>query len=114
MNNPNTESRFLSRCTRRALLALIGVAGPLAWLTAVADEDQSTTTMRWDIIHVASFSPLTIDAGGQASAKANNGASITLTGAGTFVVYNSSGRAYAATGGGTWQTFDEHTNLTAS
>jgi len=115
MNNPNTESRFVPRGANRALLALLlGIAvGPSASLTAIADEGDDVTTMRWDIIHVASFSPLTIDAGGQASAKANNGAWITLTGAGTFLV-TSTGRAYAATGAGGWQTFDEHTNLTAS
>ena len=95
MNNPDTRSRFTPRGARHALVALLlGIAvGPLARLTAIADEGDDVTTMRWDLIHVASFSPLTIDAGGQASAKANNGAWITLTGAGTFLV-TSTGRAY--------------------
>src|SRR6266581_356128 len=95
MNNPDTESRFTARVTRRALVALLlGIAvGPLARLTAIADEGDDVTTMRWDIIHVPSFAPLTIDAGGRASAKANNGSWITLTGAGTFLV-GSGGRAF--------------------
>jgi len=115
MNNPDTRSRFTPRGARHALVALLlGIAvGPLARLTAIADEGDDVTTMRWDLIHVASFSPLTIDAGGQASAKANNGSWITLTGAGTFLV-GSGGRAFVGRGGGTWQTFDVHTNLTAS
>jgi len=41
--------------------------------------------IRWDIVHFTSFSPPTFEAGGFASAHANDTTTITLTGSGTFV-----------------------------
>jgi hypothetical protein len=60
------------------------------------------TTMRWDIISV-NFATGTLSAGGQASARANDGSKITLTGSGNF--HSNPGKSQAVTGGGTWTTF---------
>ena len=101
---------------RRAFLTLVAsiALAPLACLTSGADDDHGATKMRWDLIHITNFSPLTIFAGGQASAKAVDGSWITLTGQGTFLVNEGEGRSQAVTGGGTWETFDVNSNLTAS
>jgi hypothetical protein len=67
---------------------------------------------RWDIISI-DFATSTINAGGSASAIANDGSTITLTGEGTFnAASNFSNRN--VTGGGTWKTFDPSGNPTAS
>ena len=59
---------------------------------------------RWDIISLG-VEPLTFNPGGEASATAPDGETITLTGSGTFVAPNgSNGASSAVTGGGTWQT----------
>ena len=57
--------------------------------------------LRWDIISV-DFASGTLSAGGVASADANDGSKITLTGSGTF----GTGGDDEVTGGGTWETFD--------
>src|SRR2546425_9717402 len=57
---------------------------------------------RWDIISV-DFATGTLSAGGMASAAANDGSKITLTGSGTFGVGEDDG----VTGGGHWTTFNE-------
>jgi hypothetical protein len=57
--------------------------------------------MRWDIITV-DFATLTLSAGGAASARANDGSKITLTGSGTY--RSNPGNPQDVTGGGTWQT----------
>jgi len=57
--------------------------------------------MRWDIISV-DFATGTLSAGGIASARANDGSEITLTGSGTF--RSNPGNPQDVTGGGTWQT----------
>jgi hypothetical protein len=67
---------------------------------------------RWDIISV-DFAAHSLSAGGQASAIANDGSSITLTGEGTFNAASNFGNRNV-TGGGTWQTFDSIGNPTAS
>src|SRR3989442_2619487 len=58
--------------------------------------------MRWDIISV-DFGTGTVSAGGEASARANDGSKITLMRSGT----DRSNPAHApdVTGGATWQTF---------
>jgi hypothetical protein len=62
--------------------------------------------VRWDIISVNFAPPFTIAAGGIASATANDGSHITLTGSGTFVApAGGDGTSSAATGGGTWTTY---------
>jgi hypothetical protein len=60
--------------------------------------------VRWDIISI-DFAAHTISAGGHASAIAQNGQTINLTGSGTFVAGRKVGDRHV-TGGGTWQTFD--------
>jgi len=61
--------------------------------------------IRWDIHHNTSFSPPTFEAGGFASAFANDNSSITLTGSGTFVApAGGDGTSRAVTGGGDWAT----------
>jgi hypothetical protein len=57
--------------------------------------------MRWDLISI-NFSTGTVSAGGIASARANNGSEITLTGSGTF--RSNPGNPQDVSGGGTWQT----------
>jgi len=62
--------------------------------------------VRWDIMSVNFVPPFTIAAGGIASATANDGSHITLTGSGTFVApAGRDGTSSAATGGGTWTTY---------
>jgi hypothetical protein len=86
--------------------------------TVKAGEDEGST-FRWDITHLSSFTPVTVNAGGSASALSNDCATvmmvttcakITVTGSGTF-------RPEApddVSGGGTWQTFDKTGASTAS
>jgi hypothetical protein len=63
--------------------------------------------IRWDIHHNTSFSPPTFEAGGFASAHANDPSTITVSGSGTFVApAGGGGTSSAVTGGGSWETFD--------
>src|SRR3989454_9902845 len=59
--------------------------------------------MRWDIVSI-DFGTGTASAGGVASARANDGSKITLTGSGAY--RSNPGNPQDVTGGGTWQTFD--------
>ncbi len=59
--------------------------------------------MRWDIVSI-NFGTGTASAGGVASARANDGSKITLTGSGTY--RSNPGNSQDVTGVGTWQTFD--------
>ena len=75
-------------------------------LTSLTDRAAAGTgnhLMRWDIISV-DFSTGTLSAGGVASARANDGSKITLTGFGTF--RSNPGNPQDVTGGGMWTTFD--------
>lgn len=68
--------------------------------------------MRWDIVSV-DFATGTVSAGGQASARAEDGSKITLTGAGTF--RSNPGKSQNVTGGGNWTTFaPDGTTVTGS
>src|SRR6266516_5396280 len=61
--------------------------------------------VRWDIISlVGGAPPGPINPGGQASASAPDGDTITLTGSGHFVAPASGGGSGAVDGGGTWST----------
>ncbi|HLJ14203.1 MAG TPA: hypothetical protein VKV15_06875 [Bryobacteraceae bacterium] len=61
--------------------------------------------VRWDIISV-NFVASTVAAGGMASATANDGSYITMTGSGTFVAPGGGdGTSSAVTGGGNWITY---------
>src|SRR5206468_2923839 len=58
--------------------------------------------VRWDIVIVA---PPTVSSGGTASAQAQDGSTITMTGSGTFVAPGGgSGSNGSTTGGGMWTT----------
>lgn len=69
---------------------------------------QQASKMRWDIITLPSFTPLTIKAGGAAFASANDASYIKLTGSGTF----GPGVADPVTGSGEWTTFDSGSKAT--
>src|SRR6266851_8112948 len=68
---------------------------------ANGDGDHKGTTYRWDIVKITSFNPPTVNEGGFASALANDGSRITVTGNGTFEPREPD----AVTGGGNWTTF---------
>ncbi len=92
-------------------LALLGV--PVLALAAVLPLSASADGAQhvsWDIISVSPVPlapPLTFNPGGVASAQTPEGATITLTGSGTFVApAGGNGGSGAVTGGGTWETFD--------
>lgn len=92
------------RVSRRQVLKGAGAVGVLGALgspaTVFADEGEGEGRVRWDIISV-NFATLTLSAGGVASARANDGSKITLTGSGTF----RPGESEDVTGGGTWHAF---------
>jgi len=69
-----------------------------AWLAPTAARAEQFG-LRWDIIHVSRFNPVTLQPGGQASASEDSDDwKLTLTGSGTFVP----GQPEKVTGGGTW------------
>ena len=81
---------------------ILGAALSLLPVLVVADTRDDAATIRWDIIHIVTFSPTgnVIAEGGMASALAQNKSMITLTGSGTFTL----GDSDDVTGGGTWKT----------
>ncbi len=81
-----------------------GATGPDA-VTGGSATGRSAEHVRWDIISVINFDPLTLGPDGVAFALAPNNLTIKLTGSGTFVAPASGGGASAVTGGGTWETF---------
>lgn len=101
------KSRQLSRRQVLKGAGAIGVVGALGIPTTVL---AGGARVRWDIISV-NFATGTLSAGGKASARANDGSMITLTGSGTF---HGSGDDDAVTGGGMWWTFDPSGTATAN
>src|SRR2546422_4587439 len=93
------------RVHRRWFLAIAVLLLPLFLLVvAKARGDREETTVRWDIISLQPpppAAPRNVLPGGFASARANDGSKITLTGSGTF----EPGEADDVTGGGRWKTF---------
>ena len=91
------------RISRRQVLQAVGAVGALGALgvpTAVfaeGDDEGEETRVRWDIVSI-DFVKGTISAGGRASAIAQDGSTLTLTGSGTF----EPGDPDDVTGGGTW------------
>jgi hypothetical protein len=82
--------------------SLILLALPLIFAIAGAGgDDHKGTTYRWDLIKILNFNPPTLLEGGFASALANDGSRITVTGHGTFEPREPD----AVTGGGNWSTF---------
>lgn len=69
----------------------------------------AATRVRWDIISV-DFSRIALRAGGPASARANDGSIITITGSGTFFP----GSFIPPTGGGSWETRDANGVVTGN
>ena len=92
-----------------AVLLVVVLLGSALFVTRTSATGQK---YRWDIISV-DFAAASISAGGNASAIANDGSSIKLTGEGTFIAASNFGNG-DVTGGGTWQTFDSSGNPTAS
>ncbi len=97
-----------------SLFSLIAVISAPPGGSAKDREREEAAHVRWDIVLV-DFSKFTLSAGGQASAFAEDGSSITLTGSGTFVAPSGDDdEESAVTGGGTWQTFDPKDKSTGS
>ena len=92
-----------------ALVASAVLSWPL--LAAVgANDEREEARVRWDIVHFTSFAPPTFEKGGIASARANDGSTLMLTGSGTFEV----GESEEVTGGGMWATFSPTGSPTGS
>jgi len=92
---------LVSQHTIRVLLGIVVLVSS-GFASSIAGA--ANLLIRWYIPSV-SFTPLTLSPGGHASARANDGTSITLTGAGTF--RSNSGKPQDVTGGGTWETLAE-------
>jgi hypothetical protein len=90
--------------TRRQILkgaGAAGVLGALAMPTGVlADEETSEHRVRWDVASI-DFTAFSVNPGGHASARSNDGDRITITGSGTFPNVRNKCRR-DVTGGGTW------------
>jgi hypothetical protein len=86
---------------KRRLLLAIAVLAPTLTVSKVKG-DTDDVQVRWDIVHISDFSLPVLNAGGQASARAEDNSKLTVTGTGTFKPWDPNG----VTGGGTWQTFD--------
>ena len=88
------------RWFRKSLILLVL---PLIFALAGAnrDGDRKETTYRWDIVNIPNSNPPTVFEGGFASALANDGSSITVTGHGTFEPREPD----EVTGGGAWTTY---------
>ena len=91
-----TEARPISR------LVLVSLAVLLAMTVASPVVRGQAQHVRWDIASI-SLPGVTLNPGGQASAKDNINDTITLTGTGTFVApAGGGGTSSAVTGGGSW------------
>jgi hypothetical protein len=88
---------------KRLLMAFAGVGLLFAIAIALNAASGPAAQVRWDIVTIATGSPLP---GGVASALADDGSHITISGSGTFVApAGGNGTSGAATGGGTWAVF---------
>lgn len=96
---------------RKRVSALVGIVGVLTALAlavfgfaAGAVGGNGNNLMRWDLISLDTVAGQhTISPGGTASALAQNGEKLTLTGSGTF--RSNPGRAQDVSGGGDWTTY---------
>jgi hypothetical protein len=107
----------LAKTTKRKELVLWFVAGVAVAIiiSAGATPAGAAQRIRWDIANTNfTTTPLTVSAGGIASALANDGSLITLTGSGTFLTSPGRFSAVALGGGGTWKTFDAAGGSTGS
>jgi len=97
--------RLRAKICGLAAALTVGAAVMLLTSLASAGSDGGAQHVRWDIIHLAGGAPPgPFTPGGEASATAPDGDTITLTGTGTFVAPASGGGTGAVTGGGTWRT----------
>jgi hypothetical protein len=85
------------KCARGWFLGIV-----VGLFSLAAAGEVRAQTAQWDIISISSFSPLTVNPGGVASALAEDGSQISVTGEGTFVVE----KPAMVTGGGVWLTRD--------
>jgi hypothetical protein len=97
-----TSRKRSSIAVLTAMLLSVFLGGAL--VTGSAGASGPHPKVRWDILSI-DFAAHTANAGGPASAIAQNGSMITLTGRGTFVAGRKVGDRHV-TGGGTWQAFD--------
>lgn len=95
----------------RNLTFLVTALGLSLVLTGFATPAQAADHVRWDLVNVLGGGTA---AGGTASAKAEDGSQVNLTGSGTFVAPASGGTSSSATGGGTWVAFDKDGNQIGS
>ncbi len=93
------------RIERPRLLAIAVVL--LSLLIGNGIVHAAKTRIRWDLTNVTGG----ISAGGKASALAQDGSKITLTGSGTF---RAAGKSQDVGGGGNWETFDKDGKSTGS
>jgi hypothetical protein len=101
-----TTSRFL-------VTVLVSLAVLLSMIAAASPVLAQAANIRWDIISIASVA--TGAPGGIASAFANNGSQITITGSGTFIApAGGDGTSSATTGGGTFNIHTADGTLRAS
>ena len=97
---------------RSAWLGAVTLAAAAAlYLSVLPAGAHDNHKYRWDIISV-DFGTGTLSAGGHASAFANDGSKITLTGSGTF--RSNPGNPQDVTGGGTWTTYAAGGSATGS
>src|SRR5438132_14105108 len=100
---------FGTRIVAKALSS-VGVALGLVAATAASAFAQAEH-VRWDI----ATPPPTVSAGGTATAAAQDGSTIAMTGSGTFVAPGGgSGSNSSTEGGGTWMTCDPTKTVCAS
>lgn len=76
-------------------MSVAGVLGDPVAVLADKDDEEEGSVVRWDIVSVGANG---VSAGGHASASAQDGSTLTITGSGTF----RPGHANHATGGGSW------------
>lgn len=108
--------RTMARLTQR--VGVVSLVALLAMAIASQVVRGQAQHIRWDIVSIdfSVPSPRPLSAGGIASANANDGSQITLTGSGTFVAPggSSAGSDSAVTGGGSWVTHSAAGALTGS
>ncbi len=99
---------------KRWFLAMAG-ALLLLLVSAAVPHTTESSEIRWDIVSINPPTDFTLDPGGVASARAEDGSKITFTGSGTFVApAGGGGTSSAATGGGTWHAFAPNATSTGS
>ena len=85
----------------RISLTMLALPLIFALFAGAGGDDHKGTTYRWDIVNIPNSNPPTVFEGGFASALANDGSSITVTGHGTFEPREPD----EVTGGGAWTTY---------